>query len=38
VVRIENRDSAASASGGETIFIGRTVEGWACGRPQGDGG
>jgi N-methylhydantoinase A/oxoprolinase/acetone carboxylase beta subunit len=33
VVRIEIRDSAANASGGESIFIGRIIEGHAYGQP-----
>lgn len=36
-VRIESRDSSARATAGDTVFIGRTLEGWACGEPgEGD--
>ncbi len=37
-VRVEARDSSARATAGETVFIGRTLEGWACGEPDVEDG
>lgn len=37
-VRVATRDSTARASTGETIFIGRIIEGWAYGQPDTDDG